>query len=66
MANGYNESDDLKRFVDMKKTTSKNGAGKQKIPTKARGQPTFKRIMRNQKHISQRIVSIAEVLEEQS
>ena len=67
MANGYSESDDHKRFIDMKKTSSKNGAaGKQKILTKVMSQKRFKREMKNQKHYLQRIISIAEVLEEQS
>jgi len=60
MANGYSESDDIKRFIDLKKTSSKNGAaGKQKITAKVKGQNNFRRITKNQKHISQRIISIA-------
>lgn len=62
MINGYNESDDLKRFIDMKKTKSKNGAGrKQKvnINMKVMSQPRFKQESKNQRHNEQRIISVA-------
>lgn len=53
MVNGYNESDDLKRFIDMKKTRSKNGGGrkqKMNVNMKFMSQPRFKHESKNQRH----------------
>lgn len=67
LANGYAETEDVKRFIDMKKTrNTRTGSKKNANINKKMAEKQFKQDLKKIKHNYQRIIGIAEVLEDQS
>lgn len=64
MANGYPESDDKNRFMDLKKNGKRNKRNTQKVTMNVIRDIKAKKEHKHIRHFAQRIISIAEVLEE--
>jgi hypothetical protein len=65
LANGYGETEDVKRFIDLKKARNLKSGSKKNIG-KRMADRNFKQDFNRTRHNYQRIIAISEVLEDQS